>query len=89
MSRDCTVCGEHSLPLIHGRAVCVNALVRICAGAISDGRPYRDSYFLVNGHIWSMESVEESLQSYDRSTLNNLRPKVSVELPARPINQWG
>jgi RNA-directed DNA polymerase len=26
------------------RAVCVNAPVRICAGAISDGRPYRDSY---------------------------------------------
>ena len=26
------------------RAVCVNALVRICAGATSDGRPYRDSY---------------------------------------------
>jgi hypothetical protein len=25
------------------RAVCVNALVRICAGAISDGHPYRDS----------------------------------------------
>jgi len=25
------------------RAVCVNALVRICAGAISDGRPYRDN----------------------------------------------
>jgi hypothetical protein len=27
--------------------------------AISDGRPYRDSYFLVSGHIWSMEGVEE------------------------------
>ena len=26
------------------RAVCVNALVRICAGAISDGRPYRDNW---------------------------------------------
>jgi len=25
--------------------------------AISDGRPYRDSYFLVNGHIWSMEGT--------------------------------
>jgi hypothetical protein len=25
------------------RAVCVNAHVRICAGAISNGRPYRDS----------------------------------------------
>ena len=23
----------------------------------------RDSYFLVNGHIWSMEGVEESAQS--------------------------
>ena len=41
-----------SAPLPHGplcrsaslvRAVCVKALVRICAGAISDGRPYRDS----------------------------------------------
>jgi hypothetical protein len=31
--------------------------------AISYGRPYRDSYFLVNGHIWSMEGVEESVQS--------------------------
>jgi hypothetical protein len=27
--------------------------------AISDGGPYRDSYFLVNGQIWSMEGVEE------------------------------
>jgi hypothetical protein len=26
------------------RAVCVDALVRICAGAISDDRPYRDRY---------------------------------------------
>jgi len=25
-------------------AVCVNAHVRICAGAVSDGRPYRDNY---------------------------------------------
>ena|SRR2546430_10341720 len=43
--RDCTVCGKQTLPLlILGRAVCVNAPVRICAGgAISDGRPYRDS----------------------------------------------
>jgi len=30
-------------PLSTVRAVCVNAPVRICAGAISDGRPYRDS----------------------------------------------
>jgi len=29
---------EHSV-----RAVCVNAHVRICAGAIRNGRPYRDS----------------------------------------------
>ena len=27
--------------------------------AISDGRPYRNSYFLVNGHIWSMESAKK------------------------------
>jgi hypothetical protein len=33
------------------------------AGAISDGRPYRDSYFLDDGHIWSMEGAEESVQS--------------------------
>ena len=26
------------------RAVCVNALARICAGAVSDGHPYHDSY---------------------------------------------
>ena len=28
------------------RAVCVEALIRICTGGISDGRPYRDSCFL-------------------------------------------
>jgi hypothetical protein len=33
----------HSSPV---RAVCVNALVRICAGAISNGRPYSDDYVL-------------------------------------------
>jgi len=32
----------------------------LVSSAISDGRLYRDSYFLVNGHIWSMEGVEES-----------------------------
>jgi hypothetical protein len=41
-----------------GRVSCAHNTV-----AISDGRPYRDSYFLVNGHIWSMEGVEESVQS--------------------------
>jgi hypothetical protein len=33
--------------------------------AISDGRPYCDSYSLVNGHIWSMEGVEERSRSCD------------------------
>jgi len=33
--------------------------------AISDGSPYRDSYFLVDGHIWSMEGVDKSLRSCD------------------------
>jgi hypothetical protein len=33
------------------RAVCVNALVRICAGAISDDRPYRDSYLGRSGAV--------------------------------------
>ena len=33
------------LPLsIHGKSGCVNAHVRICAGAISNGRPYRETY---------------------------------------------
>jgi hypothetical protein len=31
-----------------------------CAHAISDGRPYRDSYFLVYVHISSIEGIEES-----------------------------
>jgi hypothetical protein len=29
---------------IHVRPVCVDALARICAGAISEDRPYRDHY---------------------------------------------
>ena len=32
------------VPLELVRDVCVNALVRICAGANSDNRPYRDSW---------------------------------------------
>jgi hypothetical protein len=35
-----------STPLIFVRAVSVDALVRLCAGAISDDRPYRDSCYM-------------------------------------------
>src|SRR5215831_5823012 len=44
--RDCAVCGtlkDLACRLASSvRAVCVNALVRICAGASSNRRPYRD-----------------------------------------------
>jgi hypothetical protein len=48
--RDCAVCGSSIFILMllrryssKVRAVCVNALVRICPGALSNQRPYRGS----------------------------------------------
>jgi len=40
----CTPIVIHASSTSFVRAVCVDVLVRICAGAISDGRPYRDTY---------------------------------------------
>ena len=52
------MCGEHLPPLIHGKSrMRKRACTDLFGEAISDGRPYRDSYFLVNGHIWSMEGT--------------------------------
>src|SRR5271157_3103907 len=43
--------------LDRARAVCVNALVRICGGAISDGRPCRDSWQLRPGMLLSVRQL--------------------------------
>src|SRR2546430_14366086 len=44
--RDCPVCGSTTScgHLSSVRAVCLNAPVRIYAGTVSDGCPYRDKY---------------------------------------------